>query len=295
VARKRMIDPSFWVDEKLGTVDPLVRLLFMGLISQADDDGRLNGHPALIRSLIYPYDHQITLNHVEEWLELLAAPERKLIIRYEVDHQKYIWIHNFKKHQTINKPQKSKLPEYYCNDTVVVAEGDGTDPVQKKLREEKLREEEEKAKGREENMPTPDDNPHKDRILSLINECNIEKYTLHDLDIIYSYIGVVEIEVIEACIKKAQGKHINYAINTLKGKVQEGVVKKEQLFKHPEVGTPSNVRPLYGNRTNPKPYIPGMQPSTSESNRLTPEELEAARAVARELDERFNQKEAEAL
>lgn len=148
-----MIDPSFWVDEKLGTVDPLVRLLFMGLISQADDDGRLNGHPALIRSLIYAYDYEITVNHVEEWLALLSAPERKLIIRYEVDHQKYIWIPNFKKHQTINKPQKSKLPEYYGNDTVVVDEDDGSDPVQKKLKEEKLKEEEVKEKERKGHAP----------------------------------------------------------------------------------------------------------------------------------------------
>src|SRR5690606_18570742 len=103
------------------------RLLFMGLISQSDDEGRLNGHPALIRSLIFPYDHQISVDDVEEWLTLLAADERKLIIRYEVDYQKYIWIPNFKKHQTINKPQKSKLPEYYGNTTVI----DGEDYVPK--------------------------------------------------------------------------------------------------------------------------------------------------------------------
>src|SRR5690606_27598230 len=113
--------------------------------------GRLNGHPALIRSLIFPYDHDITVLDVESWLTLLAAPESKLIIRYEVDHQKYIWIPNFKKHQTINKPQKSKLPEplpeYYGSPTVVIHDSDGSDTAQKNLKEVKGREEEGKGIG----------------------------------------------------------------------------------------------------------------------------------------------------
>lgn len=148
MARKRMIDPSFWVDEKLGSLPPVVRLLFMGLISQADDDGRLNGHPSLVKSLIFPYDHDMQALDVDEWLALLAADERKVIVRYEVDHQKYILITNFKKHQTINKPQKSKLPEplpdNYGSDTVVVHDDSVPIEEEEKLIESSLREEEEK-------------------------------------------------------------------------------------------------------------------------------------------------------
>ena len=55
-----MIDPGFWIDEKLGTISPLARLLFMGLISNSDDEGRLPGHPALIKSQVFPYDADIT-------------------------------------------------------------------------------------------------------------------------------------------------------------------------------------------------------------------------------------------
>jgi hypothetical protein len=232
MARKRMIDPSFWIDEKLGTVEPFVRLLFMGLISQADDEGRLNGHPALIKSLIFPYDHEITIESVESWLVLLSSPDRKLIVRYEVDHQKYILIPNFKKHQTINKPQKSKLPEplndNYGSPTVAVDELSDNDTAQKKLKEEKLREGEEKGK---ETRPT-DSNPHKDHIHKLINECKIQQYTIYDLDIIYSYVGVVELEVIEAAIKKGSNKqHINYAIRTLEGMMKDGITKADHLPK----------------------------------------------------------------
>lgn len=108
MARKRMIDPTFWEDEKLGTMLVECRLLFMGLISQADDDGRLRGNPALIRSLIFPYDDGLTAATVDEWLSCLH--NNGLILRYSVDDERYIWIINFDKHQTINKPTPSKLP-----------------------------------------------------------------------------------------------------------------------------------------------------------------------------------------
>ncbi|PRX39551.1 hypothetical protein CLV97_1234 [Planifilum fimeticola] len=108
MARKRMIDPNFWTDEKLGTCAPLARYTFMGLISQADDAGRLNGHPALIKSQVFPYDYDITPDHVTAWLNQLE--QKGLIRRYEVDGQSYICIPKFLKHQKINRPSESKLP-----------------------------------------------------------------------------------------------------------------------------------------------------------------------------------------
>lgn len=232
MARKRMIDPSFWVDEKLGTVEPRVRLLFMGLISQADDEGRLNGHPALIRSLIYAYDYDITVADIESWLSLLA--ERSLILRYEVHQQKYISISNFKKHQTINRPQVSKLPEpiieQSVNDQCVVTDASPTSHAQYNLREVKLSED----KGTEEKeIPAlaSDQNGHKERIRILCNQMNIQGFTTYILDIVYSYIGMADIEVIEAAIKKSQNKPQTYLTNTLNGMINnDRITKAEQLL-----------------------------------------------------------------
>lgn len=234
-----MIDPSFWEDEKLGSCEPIARLLFMGLISQADDEGRLKGHPSLIRSTVFPYDDLITNEIIEGWLEKLAS--HKLIIRYEIDTQKYILIKNFKKHQTINKPQKSKLPdipEDYGIDTVVVSEEDGSVPVQKKLIEEKLKEEEVKAKGIE-SAPEPVthstyNDPIKDRLHDLITKCKLKNYNIVAADDIFFFIGKMDIEVIELAIKKAFEKHLNYAINTLLDWMKEGKVKIEDH--KPQVG-----------------------------------------------------------
>lgn len=108
MARKRMIDPTFWTDEKLGTLTALTRLLFMGLISNADDEGRLPGHPALVKSQIFPYDVDITVQNVSDWLKNLA--ELDMIQVYSVKGQTYIQINNFLKYQSINRPTPSNYP-----------------------------------------------------------------------------------------------------------------------------------------------------------------------------------------
>ena len=42
MARIRTIKPEFWTDEKLAPLSPICRLTFLGLVSMADDAGRLN-------------------------------------------------------------------------------------------------------------------------------------------------------------------------------------------------------------------------------------------------------------
>lgn len=140
MARKRMIDPDFWTDEALGSLPIHCRLLFMGLISNADDEGRLRGNPALIRSSVFPYD-EFTAVEVESFLEQLHS--ERLIRRYSVDGQAFIDIPNFPKHQTINKPTPSRLPSYIeepCGTPAPLHEDSGspTEPLPPKLKEEKL-------------------------------------------------------------------------------------------------------------------------------------------------------------
>lgn len=108
MARKRMIDPDFWVDEKLGKCTRDERLLFMGLISQSDDKGRGRANPMLVRSMVFPYDSDVTGDEVAKWLNNLNS--LGLIKLYIVDNQEFYWLPNFNKHQTINRPSESKLP-----------------------------------------------------------------------------------------------------------------------------------------------------------------------------------------
>lgn len=109
MARKRMLDPMIWVDEKLGDCTRDERLLFIALISNADDEGRGIGNPKVVRAFTFPYDDDITANMTASMLKRLAA--MTLIVLYDdgQDHQ-YYWLPRFLKHQVINKPIPSKLP-----------------------------------------------------------------------------------------------------------------------------------------------------------------------------------------
>jgi hypothetical protein len=55
MARIRTLKPEYWTDEKLGPLPPLDRLVFLGLISQADDAGRRIDSVKLLDGLLFPY------------------------------------------------------------------------------------------------------------------------------------------------------------------------------------------------------------------------------------------------
>ena len=162
MARKRMIDPSFWTDEKLGECSIQERLLFMGLISHADDEGYGRANPKLLRSSIFPYD-DLRASDFEKWLSNLGG--LNLVVLYTVNGQAYYYLPNFTKHQTINKPTKSDLPkplpDNYGSATVGL-------PEDYLLKEEKRKEE----KGKEENIlpgaeTPPDRQPERQPVITL--------------------------------------------------------------------------------------------------------------------------------
>ena len=86
MARKRMIDPNFWSDEKLGECSIQERLLFMGLISNADDEGYGRANPKLLKSLIFPYD-DLRASDLEKWLSHLGR--LNIVVLFKYDGQTY--------------------------------------------------------------------------------------------------------------------------------------------------------------------------------------------------------------
>lgn len=120
MARKRMIDPNFWTDEKLGECSVEERLLFMGLISNANDEGYGRANSKLLKAIIFPYD-DLKANDLEKWIYHLA--ELHIVVLFKYDEQTYYYLPNFLKHQTINKPSKSTFPhieDERCSSTTVV-------------------------------------------------------------------------------------------------------------------------------------------------------------------------------
>ena len=105
--RARNIKPGFYKNEELAGCSLPARLLFPGLWMMADREGRLEDRPKRIKVEIFPYDDF----DVDALLCELA--EAGMIVRYQVDGERYIWIPNFLKHQNPHKREKdSDIPAF---------------------------------------------------------------------------------------------------------------------------------------------------------------------------------------
>lgn len=96
MARARLLKPSFFTNEELATIEPFGRLLFAGLWTIADREGRLEDRPGRIRAELLPYD---PLSAVEVNQYLGQLEELGFIVRYETDGKRYIQIGAFRRHQ----------------------------------------------------------------------------------------------------------------------------------------------------------------------------------------------------
>lgn len=104
MARIRHLSPEFFLDEDLAALPPFARLLFAGLWTLADREGRLEDRPKRIGALLFPYDDV----DVAALLDMLAG---KFIRRYQVGGKRLILIRNFAKYQHPHpKESSSELP-----------------------------------------------------------------------------------------------------------------------------------------------------------------------------------------
>jgi len=102
--RIRTVKPEFFTDSKVRSLPYEVRLLFIGLWCFADDTGRFEDDPKLIKALVFPTDEV----NVPEKLRYLA--KEKLIKRYRVGKKNYFLIPNWHRHQRINRPSPPRTP-----------------------------------------------------------------------------------------------------------------------------------------------------------------------------------------
>lgn len=215
-----MIDPDFWTDEKLGECTRDERLLFMGLISNADDEGRGRANPKLVKSTVFPYDEDLSSELITSMLKNLD--NKKIVQLYIVDKQEFYFIRNFKKHQVINKKQVSKLPpspqdtvpqENYGSSTVAAQEC--SVPIEEKRKEEKRKEEN-----------TREEKGHTLYLCKHIESITSGKwYLAKDTDALNVLITMYPYDWIKDALNEAakKGKYsINYVEGTLKNWTKEG-------------------------------------------------------------------------
>lgn len=108
--QKRMVHSSIWASGQVAKLSREGRLLYVGLITLGDDDGRFKGAPALLRSQVYPYDDDVKVADVAKWLKEIE--DQKLIVGYEVDGQPYFFHPKWETYQHIREDRRkdSNIP-----------------------------------------------------------------------------------------------------------------------------------------------------------------------------------------
>jgi hypothetical protein len=96
VARIRTIKPEFFMDDELAELPIIDRLLFVGIWTLCDCEGRLDDRPKRIKAQILPFDD------CDVSAALQNLHDAGFILRYDADGGKYISVPNFRKHQRLS-------------------------------------------------------------------------------------------------------------------------------------------------------------------------------------------------
>lgn len=104
--RTRKIKPNFRDSESMGNVCRDARLLFVLMITIADDEGRLRGNHRYLAHTLFPHDSDAE-QQIGAWLKALEHEE--CIRQYQLDGTPYIAFVNWKKHQPVDHPKASKI------------------------------------------------------------------------------------------------------------------------------------------------------------------------------------------
>ena len=124
MARSRNIKPAFFQNEQLVELPYEDRLLFIGLWTIADREGRLENRPKKIKMQLFPADN------IDVAASLLGLSRKDLITIYLVDNISYIEINNFIKHQNPHhKEAQSTIPENDCPVKVGASPADSLIPI----------------------------------------------------------------------------------------------------------------------------------------------------------------------
>lgn len=113
MARKRMIDPNIWQSEDFSKLSTLAKLVFIGLFSLADDEGRGRCNPVYLKSSLFPYEEGIRSADIDKTLSEISS--NMSVIFYSCDGSNYYSLYNWNTWQKIDRPTESKIPEYNEN------------------------------------------------------------------------------------------------------------------------------------------------------------------------------------
>ena len=153
MARRRMIHPDIWESEDFSKLSMLAKLLFIGMFSMADDEGKGRAKPVYLKSIIFPYDDGMRIIDVEKALSEIGS--NMSVTFYAHDENYYYRIDSWDKWQRVDKPQPSKIPEpqAFDGDSGMIPESVENDSVLKEIKRKEVKRREER--GNENNGARP--------------------------------------------------------------------------------------------------------------------------------------------
>lgn len=105
MARKRMIDPEIWTDARFAFLSDSAKVLYVGMISQADDEGRIELSPEQFSLRIC-----VGKKPCEVVSALVEVLETKLVLAYEQSGALYAYHPKWNEYQKVSHPTKSRFP-----------------------------------------------------------------------------------------------------------------------------------------------------------------------------------------
>ncbi len=100
-----MLDPGIWGDGEFAPQDPSTQVLYIGLITLAEDYGRVKGTPREFKVKIFPWG-MVELDDIERGLKALLLS--KLVVEYA---EGYYFLPGWFSHQTQRYYAASKYPD----------------------------------------------------------------------------------------------------------------------------------------------------------------------------------------
>jgi hypothetical protein len=110
--RIRTIKPEFWQHPVMSRLPYDTRILALGLLNLADDEGYFSADPDYIRGAVLFREDSSNVRRMldelsrSEWITLTGTPERPIGR-----------VVNFRKHQRVDRPQPSRLKQYALDES----------------------------------------------------------------------------------------------------------------------------------------------------------------------------------
>lgn len=103
----RIIKESICTSETISSLTDFEFRLWVGLLVSADDAGRADARPAIIKGRIFPLRERVTARDIDAALHGLAA--KGCVSLYEVGGKPYLWFPTWTEHQRV-RDVKPKYP-----------------------------------------------------------------------------------------------------------------------------------------------------------------------------------------